>query len=233
MASHASTRAARSYGLRRDERASMGSADRNLTIRGLVSRDAWMNRFKDISGKFPAELAAVGRLLAGYADLEISLLHCVQMAKGGDLDTVLKAMFGKRGETQRIKTAAKLGGSAYDSLGLGDRFRDVINDMRFCLSIRNCYAHSLWHDANIGYICFVNLEEAAQDPGKVTDLLGLTIRYVDLTILTRQEEFLDFVDQSISFLNYEGRRLRGDLVDNPVPCPMPQPRPPLGPEATF
>src|SRR5215470_11292532 len=65
-----------------------------------------MNRFKGISQKFPAEAAAVGRLLAGYADLEMSLLHCVQMARGGDLDAVLKAMFGTRGETRRIDTPA-------------------------------------------------------------------------------------------------------------------------------
>jgi hypothetical protein len=55
-----------------------------------------MNRFKDLSQKFPVEAAAVGRLLAGYADLEISLLHCVQMARSDDLDGVLKAMFGRR-----------------------------------------------------------------------------------------------------------------------------------------
>ncbi len=84
-----------------------------------------MNRFKDISRKFPTEAAAVGRLLAGYADLEIRLMHCVQMARGGDLDTVLKAMFGKRGETRRINTAATLGKSAYDSLALGSRFSDA------------------------------------------------------------------------------------------------------------
>lgn len=41
-----------------------------------------MNRFKDISQKFPAEAAAVGRLLAGYADVEISLMNCVQMVRG-------------------------------------------------------------------------------------------------------------------------------------------------------
>jgi hypothetical protein len=191
------------------------------------------NRFKDISRKFPAEAAAVGRLLAGYADLEISLLHCVQMARNGDLDTVVRDMFRRRGETQRIKTASKLGKPAYDALGLADRFSNTINDMRFCLSIRNCYAHCLWHDANIGHLCFVQLEEAARDPREITDLLGLTIRYVDMAILTNQEEYLDFVDHSISFLNYEGRRLKGDLANNPVPLPPPKPRPPLAPEARF
>jgi hypothetical protein len=186
-----------------------------------------MNRFKHISQKFPAEAASVGRLLAGYADLEISLMHCVQMARGGDLDTVLKAMFGRRGEARRINTANSLGKPAYDSLGLGSRFSTAISDMKFCLQIRNCYAHSLWHDANTGYLAFVNLEEMAKSSSKITDLLSLTIRYLDMNILTNQERYLDFVDHSISFLNYEGRYLKGDLTSNPVPAPAPHVKPPL------
>jgi hypothetical protein len=186
-----------------------------------------MNRFNDISRKFPAEAAAVGRLLAGYADLEISLMHCVQMARGGDLDTVLKAMFGKRGETQRINIADRLGKPAYDSLGLGSRFSSAIDDMKCCLGIRNCYAHSLWHDDNTGYLAFVNIEELARAPTVITNLLGLTIRNLDTSVLTEQEEYLDYVDRSIIFLNYEGRYLKGDLPSNPVPAPAPRARPPL------
>jgi hypothetical protein len=97
--------------------------------------------------------------------------------------------------------------------------------MKFCLRIRNCYAHSLWHDANTGYLGFVNLEELAQVPSRVTDLLSLTIRYLDISILTDQEQYLDFVDHSISFLNYEGRYRKGDLGSNPVPAPTPHVRP--------
>jgi hypothetical protein len=186
-----------------------------------------MNRFNDISRKFPAEAAAVGRLLAGYADLEISLMHCVQMVRGGDLDTVLKAMFGKRGETQRINTADRLGKPAYENLGLGSCFGSAIDDMKFFLNIRNFYAHSLWHDDNTGYLSFVNLEELATVPTVITNLIGLAIRQLDITILILQEEYLDFVDQSITFLNYQGRYLTGDLASNPVSAPVPRARPPL------
>jgi hypothetical protein len=57
--------------------------------------------------KFSAEGATVGRLLAGYSNIEIGLMHCVQVATG-DFDTVLKKMFRPRGETKRIDTAEKL-----------------------------------------------------------------------------------------------------------------------------
>ena len=58
--------------------------------------------------KFAAEGAAVGRLLAGYSNVEVGLLHCVVAGRGGDLDTVLKKMFRVRGETRRINEAEKL-----------------------------------------------------------------------------------------------------------------------------
>jgi hypothetical protein len=52
--------------------------------------------------KFSAEGEAIGRLLAGYSNLEIGLMHCVQMARGGDLDTVLKKMFSKLSAERRV-----------------------------------------------------------------------------------------------------------------------------------
>jgi hypothetical protein len=47
--------------------------------------------------KYHTESAIIGRLLTGYTDLEIDLLHCVQNATG-DFDTACRAMFGVRGD---------------------------------------------------------------------------------------------------------------------------------------
>jgi hypothetical protein len=63
--------------------------------------------------KFSGEGATVGRLLAGYSNIELGLLNCVQMALGGDLDTVLKKMYRLRGETKRTNEAEKLGQPDY------------------------------------------------------------------------------------------------------------------------
>ena len=56
-------------------------------------------------------------MLAGYSKLEIDLLNCVHVALG-DFNTVVKAMFGKRGETRRIDEAQKLGRPPMRSLVL-------------------------------------------------------------------------------------------------------------------
>jgi hypothetical protein len=53
---------------------------------------------------FTVEGEIVGRLLTGYANLEVGLLNCVQMVLG-DLDAPLKAMFKVRGESRRRPAA--------------------------------------------------------------------------------------------------------------------------------
>jgi hypothetical protein len=71
---------------------------------------------------FTVEGEIVGRLLTGYANLEVGLLYCVQMALG-DLDAPLKAMFKVRGESRRIEEGVKLGQRLYNALGLGTDFQ--------------------------------------------------------------------------------------------------------------
>jgi hypothetical protein len=58
--------------------------------------------------KFQGEAAIIGRLLAGYAELEIDLLNCVSVVRQ-DFDATLKAMFRVRGETARINVGDALG----------------------------------------------------------------------------------------------------------------------------
>ena len=112
--------------------------------------------------KFAAEGGTVGRLLAGYSNIEVGLLHCVQMGRGGDPDTVLKKMFCIRGETRRINEAEKLGQPDYQRLSLTGDFRKAIGVVRYCLKIRNQYAHWVWWDDNSGKLAFANLEDLAQ-----------------------------------------------------------------------
>jgi len=88
--------------------------------------------------RFPNEAAIIGRLLAGYAELEIDLLHCVAVARE-DFDATLKAMFRIRGETSRINVGDALGRQVYDKLGLGADFQMAVSAMRYCLKIRNQY----------------------------------------------------------------------------------------------
>ena len=160
--------------------------------------------------KFPAEAAIIGRLLAGYAELEIDLFNCVQVARG-DFDAVLKAMFRARGETRRIDVADALGHQLYDALGLGTDFNKAIGAVRYCLRIRNQYSHCNWYDDLSGRLAFVNVEEIVKGDQPIRDFESLTRYYIDVPTLEGQERYFAYADALLTYANYEGRLRAGKL----------------------
>jgi hypothetical protein len=164
---------------------------------------------------FTVEGEIVGRLLTGYANLEVGLLNCVQVVLD-DLDVPLKAMFKARGESRRIREAVKLGQHPYSILGLGGDFQRAIAAMRYCLLIRNQYSHWVWWNDYSGKIAFANLEDVPLRKSRVTDLRRLKPHHVDATLLTLQEAYFAYTHQCLIWVNYEGRRLAGKLALNPT-----------------
>lgn len=165
--------------------------------------------------RFSEEAAIVGRLLGGYAVLELDLLNCVAMGTK-DFDVALKQMFGARGETKRISRAEKLGRPPYAAQGLEGDFDAAIDAMRHCLMMRNQYAHYHFYDDLSGKLALVNLEEQAKLPHRVADLKSLTTFYVDVPILRAQEEYWHLTDRLIIWLNYERRLLAKELNVRPA-----------------
>jgi hypothetical protein len=177
--------------------------------------------------KFLVEGETIGRLLARYSNLEIGLMHCVQMARGGDLDTVLKKMFSKRGETRRIDEAEKLFTSYHNHYGLFVDFQKAIRLVRYCLKIRNQYAHGVWWDDYSGKLAFANMEELGVRRRKVNDLAKLKPYHVDVMLVAAQEACFVYADQYLAWINYEGRFRAGKLTSNPLLKPRPIKRPRL------
>jgi len=165
-------------------------------------------------------------LLAAYADLELSLFHCVNVTRE-DFDTVYKAMFKERGETRRINMADIFGRQEYQKLGLGTHFEMAISSMRYCLKIRNQYAHCIWYNAYSGFLAFANLEEIAEDNKAIKDLKDLTIHHIDVATLTQQEKYFEYTDSLLSWVNFEGRRIAGKPSIPQKPAPKQLERPPL------
>jgi hypothetical protein len=92
--------------------------------------------------RFPAEAEIIGRLLASYTDLEIGVMHMVQVVRD-DLDTALKVMFRTRGEGQRLQVADAFARQYYVTLGLETEFAMAMSAVRYALKIRNQFAHCL------------------------------------------------------------------------------------------
>lgn len=157
---------------------------------------------------YPAEAALIGRMLAGYADLEIDLMNCAKAVRG-DLDLALKTMFRGRGNSQRIDLAVAIARRLYDDLELGDEFDSAIAAVRICLRIRNLYAHCTWWDDNSGELAFANLEELAKLNVVVIDLRGLTVNHVNVVHLQSQFDYFEYADNMLLGVLQEGNRRAG------------------------
>jgi hypothetical protein len=183
-----------------------------------------MTRSFRVHQNFPTEMGLIGRLITRYADLEIALLHCVQMGRGADLDSTLKTMFRVRSISQRIDVADGLGRQTYHDLHLGTQFEMAVGNMRFCSRIRSQYAHCIWHDDLSGTLGFVNLEELAESNDRVDDLINVTIHHVDTVLLGEQDAYFTDVEKTLIFVNYEGRIAQGETIP-PVSTPKSLARP--------
>jgi hypothetical protein len=164
--------------------------------------------------------------LAGYTNLEVGLMHCVQVVRD-DFDAVLKAMFRPRGETSRIDIADSLGRHFYHDRGLGTEFEMGVSAVRYSLKIRNQYAHCVWYDDKSGKLAFVNLEEIAGDNTRLNDLKSLTTWHVDVPLLMAQEQYFVYADKILMWTNYEGRLRDKKLQNNPAQKPPPLKQPDL------
>jgi hypothetical protein len=178
-----------------------------------------------IHTRFPRQMAVVGRLLVDYGELELDLMNCIQVARG-DLNSTLKAMFRVRGETNRIDIAEALGQEPYGTQGLASEFEQMIETVRYCLRIRNKYAHAYWHDPNQGTeLCYLSLEELAKEDFIVKDLVLLTFYFIDEPLLLLQEAYFEYERDIIRYVNYEGRFRAKLLTSQPWPLPR-RPSPP-------
>jgi hypothetical protein len=154
---------------------------------------------------FAEEGVFLGRLSAGYSTLEINLMNCVYMASGGTLDPIFRAMFSKHGLLARLNAAEKLGYPAYHKLGLGTHFKKVLRAMRYCLKIRNRYAHWIWWDDNTGKLAIADFEKLTKRKRPIKDLSKLKPFHLDIPYLKQQEACFVYVDKYLAWINFEGR----------------------------
>jgi hypothetical protein len=158
--------------------------------------------------RYPEEGALIGRMLIGYADLEIDLMHCAKSVRG-DLDLPLKTMFRGRGNKQRIDVADAIARHSYAELHLENEFVAALQSMRHCLKIRNLYAHCIWWDDHSGQLAFANLENLANQDTKVDDLQALPVNHVTIRHLEAQLAYFQHSDAMLIGVIQEGNRRAG------------------------
>lgn len=121
--------------------------------------------------------AVVGRLIAGYGDLELLLAICVGMALASKRKGKpgyspfqnrvhyehigLQLMYRIKGGSQRIRKAKATSRPEFVRFGLQTEFDSTIAAMNLCRFYRNLFTHSLWGQSNKRGLFFVPLEEHA------------------------------------------------------------------------
>jgi hypothetical protein len=147
---------------------------------------------------FPVEGAIVGRLLAGYGELELELCQCVATVTG-DIDDVIRKLFDLRGEKRRIDCADNLARTPYTKAGLGVDYAAVFKGMNYCRQLRNQYAHCQWYGTSQDGFAFVNLEEVSKLRTNIFPLANHRC-FVDATLLQEQESFFKYVQKYFWYL---------------------------------
>ena len=132
--------------------------------------------------KFSEEGDVIGKLLAGYSNIEVRY--------------------------QRLKLAA--------------HFEKALRVIRYCLKIRNQYAHWIWWDDYTGKLAFANVEDLTKYKRKVKDFRKLKAHHVDAALLKAQETYFVYADELLLWVNYEGQFIDGKLGNaRQNPCNKP------------
>ena len=148
---------------------------------------------------YPNEGSLIGRLVAGYGELEFELANCVA-AVVKDTNTAMRTVFRIRGEDARILTVDALIRPSYYSAGLTDQYNEMIGAYRWCKKTRNQFAHCHWAAHKTKGLYFTDLEKPmAPSVGPII----LSWRHVDVPLLEKQEEYFRYTFDWLQYLSNE------------------------------
>jgi hypothetical protein len=163
----------------------------------------------------PKEAAIIGRMLAGYGELEFLLAFCMQDPMGS-LSKATRLLFRNRGEQQRILIADAILHPLYEECGLQDVWLKARGAINTCRTFRNQYSHCHWRDEKDLGLFFTNLEKGAKTaPG----MIALEFFHVDVPLLAKQEAFFRYAGNHLMYLEVEQRVRAGKLRTNPFAVP--------------
>jgi hypothetical protein len=135
---------------------------------------------------YPKEAAIIGRLLAGYGELEFVFANCLAVT-ASPKQAALRGYFAIRGEAIRLDIAKNFAHDAFGQVGLANKFLSAYSDMKFCHKARNTYAHCHWQAHTSGGLFYVNLETTAAKGGKFS--FNHQYFHVDVKQLETVEDF--------------------------------------------
>ena len=156
--------------------------------------------------RFKEEGDLVGRMVIEYGELEWMLCLLVSYVIE-DLDIAVKTLYRLRGETARIDIADGMIRNRIDDK-VKQRYEDTLGHMRFCLKIRNQYAHTNWLHAGSDKLCYIDIEELASRNDPV-EMDQMCLYHLDIITVKDQARFFVEVMQNMAYLNMEVQYVMG------------------------
>jgi hypothetical protein len=135
--------------------------------------------------RYSQEGAIIGRLLAGYGELEYTLSGCLGRVLE-DIERAQRTLFVIRGEINRLRIAEELTRYPYFQKRLGAEFTETMSAMGRCREIRNQFAHCHFADHATAGLFFTSLEKSTKD----TELWDMEWSHVDVALLRSQEAYM-------------------------------------------
>lgn len=176
--------------------------------------------------RFRREAAIIGRLVIGFGELEYKLAICATKAIAGRNwskdDSVLRAVFRLRATSGRIDVADALMRPFCRAADLERECKEMLLALRYCLRIRNQFAHANWADDHKQGLFFCDLEKSANSD---LDFVHFW-HHVDLSLLEEHEAYFSYTQAWLYFLEHELEVRAGFLPshDFPKPQAVKQPR---------
>jgi hypothetical protein len=173
--------------------------------------------------------AVVGRLIAGYGELEFLLAMCTGVAlaarrKPNPKHTSprhriryehigIERFFRIRGEQNRIDYAKKQMHKVFFKMGMRADYIEIMGAMATCLKIRNLFAHCHWGQSKKRGLFFIDLEAAGRARGRLT--LN-NFRHADGKTLAQVEDYFWYTFLCLDYLAADFS-IRADLMRGPGP----------------
>jgi hypothetical protein len=149
-------------------------------------------------GQAREEGIIIGRLLAGYGELELAMCACLMIVERA-IDSPIRTFFKKRGAEKRIEIGTDSLTQRFTMAGLLPELTEALADLDWCRLIRNQYSHCHWYWTAKEGLCFVNLEELAKQPRKISSVTAGR-HPIDLVLLQNQEGYFWYVKECFMHL---------------------------------
>ena len=172
-----------------------------------------------INNHFPEEMAALGRMVLGYSELDFTLCHAVGLALN-DKWTVMNALHSLKQEAARLDIIEHLARGSFEKLGILPEFTESIFAMRYCRARRNTYAHATW---------IIENREMPNPKFRFTDLTEavwptkLKTKVLDLPLIKLQEAYFDYTKACVLFLEAKADPVRAPFLKMPTKIQPPKP----------